>query len=64
MASEILTIVVSGNGLPPIRRQAINWSNDDLLLVGPLRTKFSETLIKSRKKSSIQNEFENVGHFC
>ena len=33
-----LTIIGSGNGLPPVRRQAIIWANAGILLIGPLRT--------------------------
>ena len=36
----------SDNGLPPVRRQAITWTNADLLPIGPLGTKFSEIQIK------------------
>ena len=41
-----LTIIGSDNGLSPGRRQAIIWTNDGILLIGPLGTKFSETLIE------------------
>ena len=41
-----LTIIVSDNGLSPGRRQAIIWTNDGILLIGPLGTNFSEILIK------------------
>ena len=40
-----LTIIGSDNGLSPGRRQAITWTNAGLLLIGPLRTNFSEILI-------------------
>ena len=36
----------SGNGLAPVRRQAITWTNADLLSIGPLGTNFSEILIE------------------
>ena len=36
----------SDNGLFPVPRQAIAWTNADLLSVGPLGTNFSEILIK------------------
>ena len=36
----------SVNGLSPIRRQAIIWTNAGLLWIGPLGTNFSEILIK------------------
>ena len=41
-----LTIIGSDNGLSPGRRQAIIWNNAGLLLIGPLRTNFSENLIE------------------
>ena len=40
-----LTIIDSDNGLSPGRRQAIIWTNAGILLIGPLRTNFSEILI-------------------
>ena len=39
-----LTIIGSDNGLSPGRRQAIIWTNDGILLIGPLETNFSEIL--------------------
>ena len=41
-----LTIVGSDNGLSPGRRQAITWTNVEILLIGPLGTNFSEMLIE------------------
>ena len=41
-----LTIIGSDNGLSPGRRQAIIWSNDGILLIGPLGTNFSEVSIE------------------
>ena len=41
-----LTFIVSDNGLSPGRRQAIIWTNDGILLIGPLGTNFSEILIE------------------
>ena len=38
--------IASDNGLSPIRRQAIIWTNAGLLSIGPLGTHFSEILIK------------------
>ena len=35
----------SDNGLSPGRRQAIIWTNAEILLIGPLGTNFSEILI-------------------
>ena len=40
------TIIVSDNGLSPGRRQAIIWTNAGILLIGPLKTNFSEILIE------------------
>ena len=40
-----LTIIGSDNGLSPDRRQAIIWTNDGILLIGPLGTNFSEILM-------------------
>ena len=40
-----LTIIGSNNGLSPGRRQAIIWTNDGILLIGPLGTNFNEILI-------------------
>ena len=40
-----LIIIGSDNGLSPGRRQAIIWTNARILLIGPLRTNFSEILI-------------------
>ena len=41
-----LTIIGSDNGLSPRRRQAIIWTNDGILLIGPLETNFNEILIE------------------
>ena len=41
-----LTIIGSDIGLWPGRCQAIIWTNDGILLIGPFETNFSETLIK------------------
>ena len=40
-----LTILDSDNGLSPGRLQAIIWTNAGILLIGPLGTNFSESLI-------------------
>ena len=45
-ASINCTILGSDNGLSPGRRQAIIWNNAAILLIGPLGTNFSETLIE------------------
>ena len=39
-----LNIIGSNNGLSPGRRQAIIWTSDGILLIGPLATNFSEIL--------------------
>ena len=41
-----LTIIGSDNGLSPGWRQAIIWTNAEILLIGPLGTNFSEILIE------------------
>ena len=41
-----LTIIGSDNGWSPGGRQAIIWTNAWILLIGPLRMKFSEILIE------------------
>ena len=38
-------IIGSGNSLSLVRRQAITWTNADLLLIVPLGTSFNEVLI-------------------
>ena len=45
-ASVNWTSIGSGNGLSPVRRQAITWAIVDLLSIGPLGTNFSEIYIK------------------
>ena len=46
-----LTIIGSDNGLSPGRRQAIIWTNAEILLIGPLGTNFIEILIGIKKFS-------------
>ena len=41
-----LTSIASDNGLSPGRRQAIIWTNAEILLIGPLGTNFNEILIE------------------
>ena len=48
-----------GNGLSPVRCQAITWTNADLLSIEPLGTNFSESRIEMQKKNH-ENSFENV----
>ena len=49
----------SVNGLSPIQRQAIIWTNAGLLPIGPLGTDFSEILIKY-KRFIYENAFEII----
>ena len=62
-------IIPLKSAIPPTldRRQAIIWTNAGILLVGPLRTNFSEILIEihafSLKKSILKCRGENGGHF-
>ena len=55
-----LTIIGSDNGLSPDRRQAIIWTNAEILLIGPLGTNFSEILIEIITFSFKKNAFESV----
>ena len=49
-----LTIIGSDNGLSPGRRQAIIWTNAEILLVRPLGTNFIEILIwKCRLENGV-----------
>ena len=61
-----LTIIGSDNGLSPGRRQAIIWTNAGIMLIGPLRTNFSEILIEiftfSFKKMHLKMSSGNGGH--
>ena len=45
MCVSRLAIIGSDNGLSPVRRQAIIWTNAGILLIGPLGANFSEILI-------------------
>ena len=44
----------SGNGLSPVQRQAITWTNAGLLSTGPLGTIFHEIWIKIQKLSFMK----------
>ena len=44
----------SDNGLAPIRRQAIIWTNAEILLIEPLGTNFSEIQIKIQNFSFMK----------
>ena len=54
-----LTIIASDNGWSPGRRQAIIWTSAGILLIGPLGTSFSETLVEiitfSFKKITVES---------
>ena len=45
-ASENWIIIDSGNGLTPLRRQAIAWTNAELLSIKPSWTNFGQILIE------------------
>ena len=42
------------------RRQAIIWTNDGILFIGPLGTNFSETLIENSNIFVQENAYESV----
>ena len=55
-----LTIIGSDNGLSPVRRQAIIWTNDELLLIEPLALR-NKILWKFNRNYNIfiqENAFE------
>ena len=63
-----VTITGSDNGLSPGWRQAIIWTNAEILFIGPLRTNFSEILIKiltfSFTKMSLRVSSAKWQPFC
>ena len=63
-----LVIIGSDNGLSPVRRQAIIWTNAGKLLIWPLGTNFSEFLIEiltiSVKKMRLKVSSAKWGPFC
>ena len=63
-----LTIIASDNGLSPGRRQAIIWTYDGILLIGPLGTKFNEISIEihtfSFKKMHLKMSSAKWRPFC
>ena len=63
-----LTIIGSDNGLSPGRRQAIIWTNAEILLIGSLGTNFSEVLIEiltfSFKKMRLKVSSAKRRPFC
>ena len=50
-----LTTIGSDNGLSPGSCQAIIWTNAGILVIGPLRTNFSEILIEIHAFSFKKN---------
>ena len=65
---SILSIIGSDNGLSPGRRQTIIWTSAGILLIWPLGTNFSETLIKihtfSFKKMHLERLSAKWRPFC
>ena len=63
-----LTIIGSDNGLSPGRRQAIIWTSNGILLIGPLGTNFSEILSEinafSFKKMLLKMSSRKWRPFC
>ena len=63
-----LTIIGSENGLSPGRCQAIVWTNDGILLIGPLGTNFSEILVGIQtfpfKKMQLKMSSAECRPFC
>ena len=55
-----LTIIDSDNGLEPSRHQAIIWTNAGIVLIGPLRTNFSEIFDWNSNIFIEENTLENV----
>ena len=56
MCVSNLTIICSDNGLSPPRRQAIIWTNDGILLIGPFGTNLSD---RNSYLFIQENAFEN-----
>ena len=67
-ASVRLPIIGSDNGLSPDRRQAIIWSNADVLQIGPLGAKFNKIWKKiitfSFKKMRLKMSSSKWRPFC
>ena len=63
-----LTIIGSDNGLSPGRCQAIIWTSDGILLIGPLETNSCEILIEvytfALKKIHLKMSSGKWGPFC
>ena len=61
-------IIGSDNALSPIRRQAIIWTNDGLLPIGPYKKllwNFNQNTRNFIHKNAFQNIYhlQNSGHF-
>ena len=67
-ASVSLVSIGSDNGLPPGRRQAIIWTNADILSIGPQGTYFNEILFEiqifSFKKMRLNMSSAKWWPFC
>ena len=63
-----LTTIGSDKGLSPGQRQAIIWTNAEILLIGPLGTNFSEIQIEiltfSIKKMRLKVSSAKCRPFC
>ena len=59
-----LTIIGSDNGLSPGRRQAIIWTSAGMWLIAPLRTNFSEILIKIQNFSFTKKHLKMSSGKC
>ena len=55
-----LTTSGSVNGFAPERRQTILWTNDGILLIGPLETNLSEIFYRNSNIFIQENALENV----
>ena len=55
-----LTIIGLDNGLSPVRRQAIIWTSDWILLIGLLRTNFCKNVNRNAYIFIQENAFEYV----
>ena len=59
---ELHAIIGSGNGLLPVRHQALTWTIDDLLSIVGLLGKLQWKLIQNILIFSQENAFQNVVH--
>ena len=61
-------IIASGNGLSPVRQQAITWTNADILSIGPPGANFPEIWIKvplfSFKEMPLKMSSAKCRPFC